>query len=60
VNMINWLTGDDRLITIQPRPAPDSNLDIQPITLYLIAFTFMLALPLAFMVTGVVIWWRRR
>jgi hypothetical protein len=60
VNMVNWLSGDDRLITIQPRPAPDSNLDIQPTALYLIAFTFILALPLTFMVTGIVIWWRRR
>jgi ABC-type uncharacterized transport system involved in gliding motility auxiliary subunit len=60
VNMVNWLAGDEKLITIQPRPAPDSNLDIQPVTLYLIAFTFILALPLAFMATGAVIWWRRR
>src|SRR5262249_8355314 len=36
VNMINWLSGDDRLITIQPRPAPDSNLDLQPGALYVI------------------------
>jgi ABC-type uncharacterized transport system involved in gliding motility auxiliary subunit len=60
MNMINWLSGDDRLITIQPRAAPDSNLDLPPGALYLIAFTFVLGLPLAFLVTGVVIWWRRR
>jgi ABC-type uncharacterized transport system involved in gliding motility auxiliary subunit len=60
VNIINWLAGDDRMITIQPRPAPDSSLDIEPFTLYVIAFTFLLALPLAFTITGVVIWWRRR
>ena len=48
VNIMNWLTGDDRMITIQPRPAPDSNLDIEPFTFYSIAFTFLLALPLAF------------
>ena len=35
VNIMNWLTGDDRMITIQPRPAPDSNLDIEPFTFYL-------------------------
>jgi ABC-type uncharacterized transport system involved in gliding motility auxiliary subunit len=60
MNMINWLSGDDQLITIQPRPAPDSNLDLQPGMLYLIAFTLVLGLPLAFLVTGIVIWWRRR
>jgi len=60
VNIMNWLTGDDRMITIQPRPAPDSNLDIEPFRFYSIAFTFLLALPLAFTITGAVIWWRRR
>ena len=60
VNMVNWLAGDDRLITIQPRPAPDSNLDIAPYTLYSIAFTLLFVLPLAFIITGMVIWWRRR
>jgi hypothetical protein len=60
VNMVNWLVGDDRLIVIQPRPAPDSALEIEPYTLYFIAFTFLLALPAAFTITGVVIWWRRR
>ena len=37
-----------------------TNLDLAPGTLYLIAFTFVLVLPLAFMVTGIVMWWRRR
>ncbi|MCC7486551.1 MAG: GldG family protein [Burkholderiales bacterium] len=60
VNLVNWLSGDDRLITVQPRPAPDSNLDMPPMMLYLIAFTFLIALPLAFTVTGVLVWWRRR
>ena len=60
MNIVNWLSGDDKLITVQPRPAPDSNLDIQPYTLYVIAFTLLFALPFTFAVTGVVIWWRRR
>ena len=60
INAVNWLAGDDRLITIQPRPAPDASLDLSPRTLYLIAFAFLLALPLAFAATGIVTWWRRR
>src|SRR6185295_734690 len=60
MNIVNWLTGDDKLIAVQPRPAPDSKLEIEPYTLYFIAFVFMLGLPLAFIVTGAVIWWRRR
>jgi ABC-type uncharacterized transport system involved in gliding motility auxiliary subunit len=60
MNMVNWLSGDDRLITIQPRRAPDSNIDLPPRMLYLIAVHLHAGLPLLFLVTGIVIWWRRR
>ena len=60
VNLVNWLAGDDNLITIQPRSSADNSIDIDQPTLYFIAFSFLIALPLAFMITGVVIWWRRR
>ncbi|MCW5604314.1 MAG: GldG family protein [Burkholderiales bacterium] len=60
LNVVNWLSGDDNLIGIQPRPAADSMLDIDQNTLYLIAFTFLLVLPLAFIVAGATSWWRRR
>jgi len=60
VNMVNWLAGDDRMIVVQPREAADDRIDIDQTTLYLIAFGFLIALPLAFMVTGFAIWWRRR
>ena len=60
VNIINWLAGDDTLISIQPRSAADASLQLDPVTLYLIAFSFLIVLPLAFVVTGGVIWWRRR
>jgi hypothetical protein len=35
-------------------------LDIDQVTLHLIAFAFLLALPLAFVTTGIAVWWRRR
>jgi ABC-type uncharacterized transport system involved in gliding motility auxiliary subunit len=60
VNIVNWLAGDDRMIVIQPREALDSQVDIDQVTLYLIAFVFLVMAPLAFMITGIVIWWRRR
>jgi ABC-type uncharacterized transport system involved in gliding motility auxiliary subunit len=60
VNVVNWLAGDDNLITIQPRVTADTSIDIDQVALYLIAFSFLFALPVAFMITGVVIWWRRR
>jgi ABC-type uncharacterized transport system involved in gliding motility auxiliary subunit len=60
VNLANWLVGDDDLITIQPRSSADSRLNIGQFGLYLIAFSFLFVLPFAFVITGVVIWWRRR
>ena len=60
VNVINWLAGDDTLITIQPRPSLDSGLDLGIGARYLILFGFLIVLPLAFATTGVLIWWRRR
>jgi ABC-type uncharacterized transport system involved in gliding motility auxiliary subunit len=58
--LINWLTAEDMLIDIDPKPAPDSRLEIDQMTLYAIAFGFLLVLPLFFVLTGAFIWWRRR
>jgi ABC-type uncharacterized transport system involved in gliding motility auxiliary subunit len=58
--IVNWLTAEDTLITLEARPAPDSRLDIGQITLYSIALGFLLVLPLLFALTGLIIWWRRR
>jgi ABC-type uncharacterized transport system involved in gliding motility auxiliary subunit len=60
VNLVNWLVGDDDLIMVQPRASADSRLEIGQVALYLVAFSFLFALPFAFIITGVVIWWRRR
>jgi ABC-type uncharacterized transport system involved in gliding motility auxiliary subunit len=58
--MVNWLTGAENLIAVEPRPAADTRLQIDQVTLYLIAFSFLLLLPLGFIATGGYIWWRRR
>ncbi|HEV7391169.1 MAG TPA: GldG family protein, partial [Burkholderiales bacterium] len=48
IAMVNWLAAEDDLVAIDPRPAPDSRLEIDQTMLYLIAFTFLLVLPLGF------------
>ncbi|HUL40514.1 MAG TPA: GldG family protein [Burkholderiales bacterium] len=60
VNIINWLAQDEDLITIQPRATLDSNLYLGRSALTMITFGFLIAMPLIFLVTGAVIWWRRR
>ena len=60
VNMVNWLAGDDTLITIQPKPARDSSLELPSGAQYVILFGFLVFLPLVFISTGTLVWWRRR
>jgi ABC-type uncharacterized transport system involved in gliding motility auxiliary subunit len=58
--MVNWLVGEDALVPIEPRPAADARIELKPYMLYVMAFSFLLALPAAFALTGGIIWWRRR
>ncbi|MBX3661461.1 MAG: Gldg family protein [Burkholderiales bacterium] len=60
VSMMNWLAGEDALVTIDPRPAADTRLEVGTLHLYAIAVIVLLALPLCFAVTGAAVWWRRR
>ncbi len=60
INLVNWLSHDDSLIAISPRPAPDTNLELSPMQQLLIAFGFLLVLPLALVGSGLLIWLKRR
>jgi ABC-type uncharacterized transport system involved in gliding motility auxiliary subunit len=60
INLINWLTGDEALIVIQPRATLDSNLILSESELTLIAVVFLVLLPALFLVSGTVIWWNRK
>lgn len=64
VNMINWLAGDDKLITIQPRPFNDSSLTIPASTPFfnwlVIQGVPTVILPLLLLVAGLTIWLKRR
>ena len=57
---LNWLSAEDTLVAIDPRPAADSRIELDETMRYLIVFGFMIVLPLAFVLIGVVTWWRRR
>jgi hypothetical protein len=59
INLVNWLTGDENLVTIQPRATLDSTLILTESMLIIIAGGFLIVLPLVFLTSGVVIWWRR-
>ncbi|HVY07091.1 MAG TPA: DUF4350 domain-containing protein [Burkholderiales bacterium] len=60
VNIVNWLAGDESLITVQPRTRADLTLQLGRGGLALIAFGFLIFLPLGLLVAGGIVWWRRR
>jgi len=60
IRMINWLSNDDDFITIPAKIAPDMQLELSPVAAGLIAFGFLIALPLILFGSGALIWWRRR
>jgi ABC-type uncharacterized transport system involved in gliding motility auxiliary subunit len=60
IAMVNWLAAEDDLVSIDPRPAADAHIEIEQTTLYAIALMFLLVLPVAFVLAGVIVWWRRR
>jgi ABC-type uncharacterized transport system involved in gliding motility auxiliary subunit len=60
VNLVNWLAGDENLITVQPRAAIDSSLSLSKLSAGLISVGFLIVLPLLFIATAGFIWWRRR
>jgi len=59
INLINWLTGEENLVTIQPRATLDSHLILSESMLIIIAGGFLIVLPLVFLASGMFIWWRR-
>lgn len=65
VNVINWLTGDDSLITIQPMVQKDINMTIPStgmgaLVALVIGYGFQIVLPVLFLILGFVIWFKRR
>jgi len=60
LNMFNWLAGDDDIITIEPRDAPDTQLQLDDTEVMLIGTGYFLVLPAGLILAGVIIWMRRR
>jgi ABC-type uncharacterized transport system involved in gliding motility auxiliary subunit len=60
VNMVNWLAGEEHLITLQPRAAKDSALVLSKTWLTATGIGFLVILPLLLALAGAAIWWRRR
>ena len=60
INLINWLSHDDNLISINPRPAPDTRLELSKKEQMVIGLGFLLVLPGLLFGLGLRIWLKRR
>ena len=60
LNIFNWLAGDDDLIAIDPRSAPDTQLELDDTEVMMIGLGYFIVLPAGLILTGIVIWLRRR
>lgn len=65
INIINWLAGDDRLITIQPMPLKDINVNIPAtdegrLIAWIVFHAFQYFIPVGLFVAGFFLWWKRR
>jgi ABC-type uncharacterized transport system involved in gliding motility auxiliary subunit len=60
LNAINWLASDEDLISIRPKQQEDRRITMTRAQLNLVRLTSQFALPLAVVIVGVGVWWKRR
>ncbi len=60
LNMVNWLTSDEDLISIRPKEPEDRRLHVTGSAIRVIFLTSVVCLPLIVIVSGVSVWWKRR
>jgi ABC-type uncharacterized transport system involved in gliding motility auxiliary subunit len=60
LNMLNWLTADEDLISIRPREAEDRRLDISGQKMNMLFWLSVVFFPLAVVGFGLATWWKRR
>ena len=60
LNSVNWLTAQESLISIRPKPPEFRRLDITRRTFDFILYSSAALWPLAVLLAGGFVWWRRR
>ncbi len=60
LNMINWLSSDEDLISIRPKEPEDRRLNMTQRQMSIVEYFSVFMLPLAIVIAGVGVWWRRR
>jgi ABC-type uncharacterized transport system involved in gliding motility auxiliary subunit len=60
LNMMNWLTADEDLISIRPKDPEDRRISMTRRQMSFLFYTSVVFIPLIVIVSGVAVWWRRR
>jgi ABC-type uncharacterized transport system involved in gliding motility auxiliary subunit len=60
MNMLNWLSSDEDLISIRPKDPEDRRLNMNPRQAAMLFWGSVVMIPLAIIFAGVGVWWRRR
>ncbi len=60
MNIINWLSRDEALISIPVRVVGDARLELSPLAGKVIGLGFLVVIPLFLVISGTTIWWRRK
>jgi ABC-type uncharacterized transport system involved in gliding motility auxiliary subunit len=60
VNIVNWLSSDEELISIRPKPPEDRPLNMTSRRLNATFWLSVVVFPLAVIGFGLITWWRRR
>ena len=60
LNIVNWLSHDEDYMDIRVKSAPDTSLELGRMAQGVIGLGFLIGLPLLLLITGAVIWLRRR
>jgi ABC-type uncharacterized transport system involved in gliding motility auxiliary subunit len=59
-NIVNWLSSDEDLISIRPKPPDERRVTMTTSQFTWVRNTSQFFLPLAIVIGGVAVWWRRR
>jgi ABC-type uncharacterized transport system involved in gliding motility auxiliary subunit len=60
LNMMNWLTADEDLISIRPKDPEDRRITMTSRQMSTLFYTSVIFFPLVVIIAGIGVWWRRR
>lgn len=60
LNMVNWLSSDEDLISIRPKDPEDRRIQLSQGQMFVVRMVSQFVIPLGIILAGVLVWWRRR